>query len=155
VMLASGDPALEKYFKAAEERFPGRLRVELAFDNTLAHQIQAGSDIFLMPSRFEPCGLTQMYALKYGTAPLVRATGGLRDTVAEFDARRGTGNGFTFEAYSAEAMVAALARARNLFSDRAAWQRLMDNCFAADFSWAVSARNYLRWFDDLRRMRSA
>ena len=151
LMLASGDPVLEKLFKAAEERFPGRLRVELAFDNALAHQIQAGSDIFLMPSRFEPCGLTQMYALKYGTAPLVRATGGLRDTVAEFDPQRGTGNGFMFTEYRVGAMVDAIARARRLFADRAAWRRLMDNCFAADFSWTVSAGHYLRWFDDLRR----
>jgi starch synthase len=155
VMLASGDPALEATFKAAEERFPGRLRVMLAFDEALAHRIQAGSDIFLMPSRFEPCGLTQMYALKYGTAPLVRATGGLRDTVEEFDPRGGTGNGFVFTDYRAEALVDAMARARRLFADRKAWRRLMDNCFAADFSWTVSARNYLRWFDDLRAARGA
>jgi starch synthase len=121
----------------------------------LAHQIQAGSDIFLMPSRFEPCGLTQMYALKYGTAPLVRATGGLKDTVAEFDLDCGTGNGFMFDEYRADAMVNAIARARRLFADRAAWCRLMDNCFAADFSWTVSARHYLRWFDDLRGARGS
>jgi starch synthase len=155
VMLASGDPALEKYFKSAEEQFPGQLHVQLAFDNAFAHQIQAGSDIFLMPSRFEPCGLTQMYALKYGTAPLVRATGGLKDTVTEFDPQHGTGNGFMFSDYRADAMVDAMARARRLFADRAAWRRLMDNCFAADFSWTVSARHYLRWFDDLRRAGAA
>ncbi len=155
VMLASGDPSLEKFFKSAEERFPGRLHMQLAFDNAFAHQIQAGSDIFLMPSRFEPCGLTQMYALKYGTAPLVRATGGLKDTVAEFDPQHGTGNGFMFTEYGADAMVDAMARARRLFADRTAWRRLMDNCFAADFSWTVSARHYLRWFDDLRRARGA
>ncbi|HVA39750.1 MAG TPA: glycogen synthase GlgA [Candidatus Binataceae bacterium] len=153
VMLASGDPALEKLFKSAEERFPGQLHVRLAFDNAFAHQIQAGSDIFLMPSRFEPCGLTQMYALKYGTAPLVRATGGLKDTVSDFDPQQGAGNGFMFSDYRASAMVDAMARARRLFADRVAWRRLMDNCFAADFSWSVSARHYLRWFDDLRRTR--
>jgi starch synthase len=155
VMLASGDPALETFFKAAEERFAGQLRVWLAFDNALAHKIQAGSDIFLMPSRFEPCGLTQMYALKYGTAPLVRATGGLKDTVTEFDPQRGTGNGFMFTDYRADAMVNSMARARRLYEDRAAWRRLMDNCFAADFSWTVSARQYLRWFADLNRTRRA
>ena len=80
-----------------------------------------------------------MYALKYGTAPLVRATGGLKDTVAEFDLESGTGNGFMFDEYRADAMVNAIARARRLFADRAAWGRLMDNCFAADFSWIVSA----------------
>jgi starch synthase len=155
VMLASGDPSWERFFKSAEERFPGRLRVQIAFDNAFAHQIQAGSDIFLMPSRFEPCGLTQMYALKYGTAPLVRATGGLRDTVAEFDPEHGTGNGFVFSDYRAGAMLDAVTRARRLFADRPAWSRLMDNCFAADFSWLRSAQNYLRWFDDLRRARGA
>ncbi len=155
VMLASGDPTLENFFKSAEERFPGQLRVQLAFDNAFAHQIQAGSDIFLMPSRFEPCGLTQMYALKYGTAPLVRATGGLKDTVAEFDPQQGTGNGFMFTDYRAGAMVDALARAGRLYADRAAWHRLMDNCFGADFSWTASARHYLRWFDDLRQARGA
>jgi len=155
VMLASGDPTLENFFKSAEERFPGQLRVQLAFDNAFAHQIQAGSDIFLMPSRFEPCGLTQMYALKYGTAPLVRATGGLKDTVAEFDPQQGTGNGFMFTDYRAGAMVDALARAGRLYADRAAWHHLMDNCFAADFSWTASARHYLRWFDDLRQARGA
>src|SRR6202030_1179842 len=127
VMLASGDPAQEKFFKAAEQRFPGQLRVQLAFDNALAHKIQAGSDIFLMPSRFEPCGLTQMYALKYGTATLVRATGGQQDTDTEFAPQRGTGNGFMFTDYRAEAMVDAMARARRLHKDRAAWSRLMDN----------------------------
>ena len=107
-----------------------------------------------MPSRFEPCGLTQMYALKYGTAPLVRATGGLKDTVSEFDPQTGIGNGFMFTDYRADAMVDALARAVRLYADRATWDRLMDNCFAADFSWAVAARHYLRWFDDLRRPRA-
>lgn len=153
VMLVSGDPSLETFFKSAEERFPGQLRLQLAFDNAVAHQIQAGSDIFLMPSRFEPCGLTQMYALKYGTAPLVRATGGLKDTVAEFDPQKGTGNGFMFTEYRADAMLDALARALRLFGDRAEWSRLMNNCFAADFSWNASARNYLRWFDELQRSR--
>ena len=153
VMLASGDPSLEKFFKSAEERFPGQLYVQFAFDNPLAHQIQAGSDIFLMPSRFEPCGLTQMYALKYGTAPLVRATGGLKDTISEFDPQLFTGNGFMFTDYRPGAMVDALTRAARLYIDRGAWDRLMDNCFAADFSWTVAARHYLRWFDDVRRAR--
>lgn len=153
VILGSGDPALEKLFKSAEERFADRLRVRLAFDNALAHQIQAGSDVFLMPSRFEPCGLTQMYAFKYGTAPLVRATGGLRDTVVEFDPQTGSGNGFVFADYRPEALLDAARRAKGLFADRAAWRRLMDNCFAADFSWTVSARHYLQWFGELRRAR--
>ena len=120
VMLASGDPALEKFFKDAESRYPEKLRAIIRFDNALAHRIQAGSDAFLMPSRFEPCGLTQMYAMRYGSAPVVRATGGLRDTVSEFDPAAGTGNGFVFEKFDAAEMVAALARMVAMFKDRAA-----------------------------------
>ncbi len=150
VMLASGDAALEHFFRAAEKRYPERLRVLTHFDNALAHRIQAGSDAFLMPSRFEPCGLTQMYALKYGTAPIVRATGGLRDTVTEFDSAAGIGNGFVFEDYRPQALVAAVGRMRETFDNGAAWKRLMQNCFAADFSWDRAARNYLEWFSTLR-----
>ncbi|SRR5579885_103466 len=150
VMLASGDAALEEFFRTAEKRYPDRLRVLTHFDNAVAHRIQAGSDAFLMPSRFEPCGLTQMYALKYGTAPIVRATGGLRDTVTEFDAATGIGNGFVFEDYLPQALVAAVGRMRETFNRAAAWKRLMQNCFAADFSWDRAARNYMDWFSSLR-----
>ena len=150
VMLASGDPALERFFTAAGERHRDRVRVLTQFDNAMAHRIQAGYDAFLMPSRFEPCGLTQMYALKYGTAPIVRATGGLRDTVAEFDPAAGTGNGFVFEEYQAAALVDAVSRMCEVFAAPAAWRRLMRNCFAADFSWDRAARDYLDWFSRLR-----
>src|SRR5205823_8103401 len=130
-------------FRAAESRRPDRMRVIIGFDNTLAHKIQAGCDMFLMPSRFEPCGLTQMYACKYGTAPVVRATGGLADTVTEFDPQSGRGNGFVFHEYSADEMISALRRAVTLFARRDSWQRLVENCFAADFSWSQAARRYL------------
>jgi starch synthase len=150
VMLSSGDPALEKIFTGAERRYPDRLRVVLAFDNRLAHRIQAGSDIFLMPSRFEPCGLTQMYALKYGTVPVVRATGGLKDTVSEFDPVEGTGNGFVFEEYEPQALVAALKRALGVFDKQIQWRRLVSNCFKCDFSWARAAREYMEWFERLQ-----
>jgi starch synthase len=153
VMLASGDAVLEKFFKDAESRYPDKLRAIIEFNNTTAHRIQAGSDAFLMPSRFEPCGLTQMYALRYGTAPVVRATGGLRDTVAEFDPARGTGNGYVFEKFEASEMVAALGRMVAMFRDRAKWRRLMANCFASDFSWDRAARQYVEWFARLRKAR--
>jgi starch synthase len=153
VMLASGDPELEKFFKDAEKRYPEKLRAIIEFNNGMAHRIQAGSNAFLMPSRFEPCGLTQMYALRYGTAPVVRATGGLRDTVSEFDPVRGTGNGFVFEKFDAAEMVAALDRMVTMFRDRATWRRLMVNCFASDFSWERAARQYLDWFARLRKAR--
>jgi len=155
VMLASGDPILEDFFIAAEQHHPDRIRVILSFDNGLAHRIQAGSDMFLMPSRFEPCGLTQMYALKYGTAPVVRATGGLKDTVSEFDPVTGSGNGFVFNEYRPEALVEALERAIGIFRQPPLWHLLMHNCFEADFSWMRAARQYLDWFELLRRERAA
>jgi len=154
VLLASGDPALEQFFRAAEKRYPERLRVLTRFDNAAAHRIQAGSDAFLMPSRFEPCGLTQMYALRYGTAPIVRATGGLRDTVVEFDRTAGSGNGFGFEGYTTEALIEAVERMKAAFADSRAWRRLMQNCFAADFSWDRAARDYLAWFERLKGQRA-
>jgi len=153
VILGSGDPGLESYFREAEARYPDRLRMVTAFDNALAHRIQAGSDIFLMPSKFEPCGLTQMYALKYGTAPVVRATGGLRDTISEFDPASGGGNGFVFHDYRSEALTAAIERAVKTWRNRELWGRLMDNCFSADFSWHRAAREYIGWFKHLREER--
>jgi starch synthase len=153
VMLASGDAVLEKFFKDAQARYPEKLRAIIEFNNTVAHRIQAASDAFLMPSRFEPCGLTQMYALRYGSAPVVRATGGLRDTVSEFDPAAGTGNGFVFEKFDAAEMVDALARMVATFKDRPTWRRLMANCFASDFSWERAARQYVEWFTRLREAR--
>ncbi len=150
-ILGSGDPEAEQFLRSASERHPNRLGVVIGFDNALAHQIQAGSDLFLMPSRFEPCGLTQMYALKYGTIPVVRATGGLRDTVSEFDPRTGAGTGFVFERYAANEMAAALGRAVALYRQPVLWQRLVQNAFASDFSWRRAAREYLRWFEQLSR----
>jgi starch synthase len=153
VMLASGDPTLEKFFKDAERRYPDKLRAIVEFNSPLAHRIQAGGDAFLMPSRFEPCGLTQMYALRYGSAPIVRATGGLRDTVREFDPVKATGNGFVFDKFDAAELVAALARMVATYKDRATWRRLMQNCFASDFSWHRAARQYVEWFTRLRNRR--
>jgi starch synthase len=151
VILAGGDPALEALFRTAQDRYPDRVRIVTTFDNTLAHRIQAGSDMFLMPSRYEPCGLTQMYALKYGTAPIVRAVGGLKDTVCEFDPATGNGNGFTFSDFSAEALIDAVRRAVAVFHRPNDWKRLIKNCFAADYSWDYAAGKYLEWFDKLRR----
>jgi starch synthase len=153
VMLSDGDPELEKFFSAAENLYPDQFRVILRFDNAMAHRIQAGADAFLMPSRFEPCGLTQMYALRYGTIPVVRATGGLRDTVSEFDPAAGSGTGFVFGDYQPEALIGALHRMTRVFATPPAWRRLMANAFAADFPWAASARRYLDWFAALRRER--
>jgi starch synthase len=155
VMLASGDPDLEAAFRDAQLKHRDRLRVVFEFNNPLAHKIQAGSDAFLMPSRFEPCGLTQMYALRYGTAPVVRATGGLCDTVKEFNPESATGNGFVFEPYRPEELLGALKRMVAVFRNPPVWRRLMQNCFAADFSWERAAREYLAWFERLQRERAA
>lgn len=149
VMLANGDPRLEQFFQDAERRYPEKLRVILGFDNGLAHRIQAGSDMFLMPSRYEPCGLTQMYALKYGAAPIVRATGGLKDTVADFDSAMARGNGFVFSDFTPDALTEAIHRATATYADHRQWRQLMTNCFAADFSWDRSAREYLDRFERL------
>jgi starch synthase len=155
VMLASGDPALEKIFQQAGERYPDRMRLITGFDSSLAHRIMAASNMFLMPSRFEPCGLTQMYALRYGAAPIVRATGGLRDTVSEFNPRTRTGNGFVFSEYDPAALSGAVARAVEIFRHPAKWQVLVGNCFRSDYSWDRAAGQYLQWFERLRAERSA
>jgi starch synthase len=153
VMLSSGDPHLERIFRDAERRYPDRMRLILGFDEAMAHRIQAGANMFLMPSRFEPCGLTQMYALKYGTVPVVRATGGLRDTITEFDPKTMTGNGFAFTPYTAEALTEALERAIAVYRRPDQWSRLMGNCFRSEFSWDRAAGEYLEWFERLRLQR--
>ena len=155
VMLANGDTTFEAYFRDAQRRYPDKFRFLDDFDNIVAHKVQAGCDSFLMPSRFEPCGLTQMYAMKYGDPPVVRATGGLRDTVSEFYPKTGKGNGVVFEQYQADDLLGALGRMTALFSNRAQWRKLMANCFAADFSWEKSARTYMDWFEQLHRERRA
>ncbi|HVN28680.1 MAG TPA: glycogen/starch synthase [Candidatus Binataceae bacterium] len=155
VMLANGDASFEAYFREAQRRHPDKFRLLGEFDNLLAHKIQAGCDTFLMPSRFEPCGLTQMYAMKYGAPPVARATGGLRDTIIDFEAKTGKGNGFVFEPYRAEDLLLALGKMIATFRNRDAWRKLMANCFAADFSWERSARTYMDWFEQLHRKRRA
>ncbi len=153
-ILGSGDPAMQDHFKKAEQRYPDQLRTIIGFDNALAHKIQAGCDMFLMPSRFEPCGLTQMYALKYGTVPVVRATGGLADTISEFDPESGRGNGFVFHEYRTEQLVAAFRRAVAIYRQRELWSHLMRNGFGADFSWRVAARHYLELFGRIASWRA-
>ncbi|MGH7837808.1 MAG: glycogen synthase, partial [Candidatus Binataceae bacterium] len=155
VMLVSGDAGLEGFFRGAAQRHADKLRVVTSFDNALAHRIQAGSNMFLMPSRYEPCGLTQMYALKYGTAPIVHATGGLKETVSDFDPATAMGNGFTFTRFEPDALADAVHRATVLFRDPRNWKRVVDNCFKADFSWARAAQEYLKWFESLRGVRAS
>jgi starch synthase len=142
VVLGSGDALYQDLFFDLQRRFKKRLAVRIAFDNTLAHKIEAGSDMFLMPSHYEPCGLNQMYSLRYGTIPVVRATGGLQDSVIEFDARRGEGTGFKFMEYTGEALMACIEHALRTFRNATAWGTLTRNAMHADFSWDRSAAAY-------------
>jgi starch synthase len=142
VVLGSGDARYQDLFLDLAGQFKKRLAVRIAFDNTLAHKIEAGSDMFLMPSRYEPCGLNQMYSLRYGTIPVVHATGGLQDTIVDFHARSGDGTGFKFTDYTAEAMSACIERALHVYRAEKSWSTLMRNAMHADFSWDRSAAAY-------------
>ena len=142
VVLGSGEPEYEALFSQLARQYPDRVGVRIGFDNALAHQVEAGADIFLMPSHYEPCGLNQMYSLRYGTVPVVRATGGLADTVEPFDAVAGTGTGFLFSEYTGAAMLEAIHRAMAAFHDKDAWRQLMLRGMAKDFSWARAAEAY-------------
>lgn len=143
VILGKGDARYEAALATEGRRTPERLAARIAFDDIAAHQIEAGADAFLMPSRYEPCGLNQMYSLRYGTVPVVCATGGLDDTVTEFDATTGRGNGFKFAACTPDALLGAVRRALDAYHRPADWRRLITNGMAADFSWRPPARQYL------------
>jgi starch synthase len=143
IVLGTGEDKIQEALKAAQKAHPDRFGLKIAFDEKVAHTIYAGSDVFLIPSRYEPCGLTQMYSLKYGTIPVVRATGGLDDTIREFDPAARTGNGFKFEAYTEAALLACLDRALAQWKNKSAWSVLVRNAMAEDFSWGRSAQAYL------------
>jgi 1,4-alpha-glucan branching enzyme len=149
VILGSGDRRYQDFFRSAARRHPRKLAVRIAFDEALAHKIEAGAGLFLMPSRYEPSGLSQFYSMKYGTIPVVRATGGLKDSIDEFDPVRGTGNGFTFSGYEGAALLEALDRALAAFARKDCWNVLMKNAMAADHSWSRSAREYVRLYEKL------
>lgn len=149
VILGTGEEKYHELLTAQAQKYPGQLGVKIAFDNRLAHLIEAGSDMFLMPSRYEPCGLNQMYSMKYGTVPVVRATGGLMDTVTPVDQAKGSGTGFLFTEYSAAAFQKALHQALEAYKDKKLWKKIMLNGMAEDFSWNASARTYLRLYERL------
>ncbi len=141
-ILGKGERAYEEMLTDAPRRYPGRVAVRIAHDEELAHQIQGGADMLLVPSHYEPCGLTQLYALKYGTIPVVRATGGLDDTVQAYDPRTGRGTGFKFAPYTSAALVGAVRQAILLHKQPKKWQKLMGHAMAGDFSWRASALEY-------------
>lgn len=147
VVLGSGQANHEDLFRWAQNRFPERVRAHLGYSDQLAHRIEAGADIFLMPSRYEPCGLNQMYSLRYGTIPVVRKTGGLADTVHDYHETGGNGNGFSFHDYTPHALFTSILRACTLFPDKTAWRRLQKAGMTTDFSWAHTAGLYERLYE--------
>jgi starch synthase len=143
VVLGSGDRRYEQLWQHLAAIRPHQVGVHIGFDEAKAHLVEGGADVFLMPSRYEPCGLNQMYSQRYGTVPVVRATGGLVDSVVPWDPLTRTGTGFLFADYTGAAMLAALAQALAVFGRPAEWKRLQQNGMKADFSWDRSARAYL------------
>jgi len=148
-ILGSGDSRLEAALLGLRDRAPRRMAVRLGFDDALAHRIEAGADVFLMPSRYEPCGLSQLYSLRYGTVPVVHATGGLADTVVDYDPAAESGTGFVFRAFGKPAFLDAIGRALALRRDETRWKALMLRGMAADFSWDASAGRYRALYEDL------
>jgi starch synthase len=149
VLLGTGDPKYHALFSALAERFPRRVSVTLGFDDSLAHRIEAGADIFLMPSRYEPSGLNQLYSLRYGTIPVVRKTGGLADSIVDATPEaiaRGAATGFVFEAYTPDAFLQAVTRALAAFRDPELWRRLQQTGMGQDFSWTRSAARYIETY---------
>jgi starch synthase len=147
VVLGTGDRRYEQMWRGLAGRHGDRIGARIGFDEGLAHLVEGGADLFLMPSRFEPCGLNQMYSLRYGTVPLVRATGGLFDTVRSYDPRRADGTGFTFGAYSPQALLGTLRRALDIYKDRDVWRRIQQAGMREDNSWDARARQYVQVYE--------
>jgi len=153
IFLGSGEDQYEDFFRWATQAYPHRVASYIGYNERLAHLIEAGSDMFLMPSRYEPCGLNQMYSLAYGTVPIVRSTGGLADTVRDVYADGENGNGFSFNDYEGYALHNAIERALTVFQDQDAWHTLMQRGMTEDFSWTRSAEAYTSLYEHARRMR--
>jgi len=153
-VLGSGDPYYENILRDWAFRHSASAAVRFGYDDALSHKIEAGADMFLMPSRYEPSGLNQMYSMKYGTVPVVRATGGLDDTIEEWDAKKGTGTGFKFAGFNPQDLLAEIDSAIAAFRDRKNWEKLMRNGMACDYGWAGSAREYGKVYDEAVRRRA-
>ena len=142
IVLGSGDPKTERYFQWLRDSLPERVGVYFGYKNELSHRIEAGSDLFLMPSRYEPCGLNQMYSLRYGTVPVVRATGGLADTVERWNPEKRTGTGFVFYEFTPEALHDTLRHALEVWQDQEAWAEMQHAGMLNDFSWHAQVLRY-------------
>ncbi len=149
VLLGTGDESYERWFREAMWRYPKKLSSQILFNDALSRQIYAASDIFLMPSKFEPCGISQLLALRYGSIPVVRETGGLNDTVQAYNEETGEGNGFTFNDYNAHEMMYALRRAISCYNKPEHWKKITKNAFAGDYSWNVSAQQYIDIYNQI------
>ena len=152
VVQGDGEEFYTRLLNQLAERYPTKVRVMTNFDSVMAHKLEAGADLFLMPSRYEPCGLSQMYALRYGTIPVVRATGGLDDTIDEQPG--GAGNGFKFHGYEASEFLAAIVRGLEVFADAPAWQAMMERAMGQRFLWEAAASAYVRVYERAIRNRS-
>ncbi len=147
VLLGTGEEKYNLLLQKIGQKYPQKAGIRIAFDNTLAHKIEAGADMFLMPSLYEPCGLNQIYSLKYGTVPIVRATGGLDDTIKDFNPLTQEGTGFKFEEYNSSCLLEAVKRALQVYQNRTVWEKVMVRGMAEDFSWEQSACEYVRVYE--------
>lgn len=147
VILGTGERKYHDLFTELSKKFPKSFSVRIAYDNKLAHLIEAGADMFLMPSRYEPCGLNQLYSLRYGTVPVVRGVGGLEDTIRDYSKEPGRGTGFKFYDYSDKAMLDAVKRALTVYEDKDKWLSLIKRCMSEDFSWQRSAKEYIDLYE--------
>jgi len=151
VLLGNGDGYYEDIFQYYASIYPSRISANIMYDDTLAQQIYAASDMFLMPSLFEPCGIGQLIALKYGSIPIIRETGGLKDTIIPYDKYTGKGNGFSFNNYSGQELLDAINRALDLYNDKTSWDKLVQNAMSSNNSWENSAKNYMKLYSDLKK----
>lgn len=155
IAIGTGEPYYEELFRTIQDEYRGKASIKIVYDGTLAHKVEAGADIFLMPSRYEPCGLNQIYSMKYGTVPVVHATGGLDDTVDEWDKALQTGSGFKFMNHTAEDFYEALQRALEVFrTDKESWTKIMRNGMAKSYTWAKPAEQYVEVYRDVAQRRS-
>ena len=155
IALGTGDREYEDLFRRLTKQYPQKFAVKIEFNNRLAHKIEAGADLFLMPSKYEPAGLNQLYSLKYGTVPIVRATGGLDDTIEHYDPATGKGTGFKFREYSGEALLTTIQSALLAYRDTQKWRRLMHNGMEQGYSWSVAAREYVKVYERAKQGRLA
>ncbi|MBA3060445.1 MAG: glycosyltransferase [Nitrospirae bacterium] len=153
MILGRGDEIFHRRLSSASEKYKGRLHVKIGFEDSLAHKIYAGADIFLMPSRYEPCGIGQLIAMRYGTIPVARRTGGLADTISDYRSLESEGTGFLFSDYTVDALQCCLKRALCVYVNKARWKKLIRSAMKMNFSWPDSAKRYIELYNKVARMK--